>query len=179
MSEALHVLREEHRQILEVFDRFERYCASPSEPTREYLDELMVFIHIYIDANHHGKEERALFRSTDAHPWLSGFAMLLSEQHEEGRGLVRAIVCARKRGQTGIAELRTFVEFLRAHIARENEAIFVTIEQALDDASSGDLATRFAEIESEVIGRWGLAEPDEAHRRIGELRHWDRLLARS
>uniref|UniRef100_E6Q630 Hemerythrin-like domain-containing protein n=1 Tax=mine drainage metagenome TaxID=410659 RepID=E6Q630_9ZZZZ len=179
MSEGLEVLRGEHRRILEVFDRFEQRCALPTEPPPEYVDDILEFIQIYIDANHHGKEERALFRATDAHPWLNGFALLLNEQHEEGRGLVRSIVCARDRGQSGITELRAYVEYLREHIARENEAVFVTMEQALDEDSSNDLATRFAEIEREVIGRWQIAEPDEEHRPIGDLRRWGSLLASS
>jgi len=172
-------LREEHRRILEVFDRFEQRCALSNEPPPEYVDELLAFIQIYIDANHHGKEERALFQATDAHPWLNGFALLLTEQHEEGRALVRAVARARERGQSGLAELRSFVEHLREHIARENEAVFVSMEQALDEASSSDLAERFAEIESEVMRRWQIAEPDEEHRSIGDLRRWGPLLARS
>ncbi|NNM92195.1 MAG: hypothetical protein HKL92_02535 [Candidatus Eremiobacteraeota bacterium] len=179
MSEALDGLREEHRRILEVFDRFEQRCASPNEPSPQYVNGLLDFIQIFIDANHHGKEERALFRATDAHPWLNSFAMLLTEQHEAGRGLARAVARARERGHSGLAELRSFVEYLREHIARENEAIFVTIEQALDESSGADLAARFAEIESEVIEHWKIAEPDEANRRIGELRRWDALLVRA
>uniref|UniRef100_E6PCH5 Putative Hemerythrin HHE cation binding domain protein n=1 Tax=mine drainage metagenome TaxID=410659 RepID=E6PCH5_9ZZZZ len=179
MKEGLGVLREEHRRILEVFDRFEQSCAAPNEPSPEYVDEILAFIQIYIDANHHGKEERALFRATEAHPWLNGFALLFTEQHEEGRGLVRAVARARERGQSGLAELRSFVEYLREHIARENEALFVTMEQALDENSSRDLAERFAEIEREVIRRWRIAEPDEEHRPIGDLRRWGSLLARS
>ncbi len=178
MNGALDILRDEHRRILEVFDRFEQRSAASEVLPPEYLDELLAFVHIFIDANHHGKEERALFRATEAHPWLNGFALLLNEQHEEGRGLVRAVVRARERGQSGLAELRTFVAYLREHIARENEAVFVSIEQALDDLSGNDLAERFAEVEREVIERWKIAEPDEQHRPIADLRRWDALLVR-
>ncbi len=179
MSGALSILRDEHRRILEVFANFERRCSAAGELSAEYIEDLLAFVEIFIDANHHGKEERALFGTTDEHPWLSSFALLLNEQHTEGRTLVRAVRCARGRGESGLSELRSFVEFLREHIARENEAIFVSIEQALDENSNGALADRFAAIEREVIARWKIAEPGEEHRPIGELRRWDALLARS
>ncbi len=178
MSEALDVLREEHRRILEVLDHFDRLCRAPEMPVG-YIDEFLAFVEIFIDANHHGKEERALFGTTDEHPWLSGFALLLSEQHTEGRLLVRAVRCARGRGDSGLPELKAFVAFLRDHIARENDAIFVTIEQALDEESNRALVERFAEIESEVIARWKLAEPGEERRSICDLRRWNALLARA
>ncbi len=178
MSEALDILREEHRRILEVLDHFDRLCSAPEMPAG-YIDELLAFVEIFIDANHHGKEERALFGTTDEHPWLSGFALLLSEQHTEGRLLVRAVRCARGRGDSGLPELKAFVAFLRDHIARENDAIFVTIGQALDEESNRALVERFAEIESEVIARWKLAEPGEERRAICDLRRWNALLARA
>ncbi|MGC8484380.1 MAG: hemerythrin domain-containing protein [Candidatus Baltobacteraceae bacterium] len=177
MSEAIAVLRYEHRRILEVFDRFERRSREPDELSAEYIEALLAFIEIFIDANHHGKEERALFGTTDEHPWLSSFALLLNEQHTEGRMLVRAVRCARGRGESGFPELRAFVAFLREHITRENEAIFVSIEQALDENSNAALLERFAEIEREVIARWKIAEPGEERREIGDLRRWDALLA--
>ncbi len=178
MSEALDVLREEHRRILEVLDHFDRLCRAPEMPAG-YIDEFLAFVEIFIDANHHGKEERALFGTTDEHPWLSGFALLLSEQHTEGRLLVRAVRCARGRGESGLPELKAFVAFLRDHIARENDAIFVTIEQALEEECNRALVERFAEIESEVIARWKLAEPGEERRSICDLRRWNALLARA
>ena len=176
MSEAIAVLRDEHRRILAVFDRFEQRCSEPEKLSAEYVEALLAFIEIFIDGNHHGKEERALFGTTDEHPWLSSFALLLNEQHTEGRLLVRAVRCARGRGESGLPELRAFIAFLRDHIARENDAIFVSIEQALDENSNAALLERFAEIEREVIARWKIAEPGEEHREIGDLRRWEALL---
>lgn len=130
------MLREEHRLILQVVERLAELVAreSPADEAVATIEDCVTFFRLYTDACHHGKEEDLLFGSLvdQGMPRTSGPIAVMLQEHEVGRGLVRAMAdgIERLRGgdqaawaaivQAGIS----YVDLLRQHIMKENHVLF-------------------------------------------------------
>jgi len=146
MMAALDSLRAEHALILEVIE---------SRLPPDYVHAMLDFIRIYIDTNHHGKEERVLFSYMAADPFLAGISSILTDDHREGRILVDAIERALVEGRPVVHEVETYAAFIRVHIHRENAMMFDVAESELDAHTLSAMQSEFLAIESEVLGIGG------------------------
>jgi len=134
---ALDVLRDEHVRILEAIDRLEAQAHNSIDGRLplDYLQEVLACIHVYIEENHHGKEERILFARMASDPFLAEIAAEFVEEHSEGRHLVAAIDRAIALELPVTREIDAYAAFIRTHIRRENEMMFTMIESTLDDSA--------------------------------------------
>lgn len=173
MSAAIDSLRAEHETILVAMDRLEDSARRapdgeiPPDCARAALD----FIRVYVDGNHHAKEERALFIAMAEDPLLAGLADALTFDHDEGRMLVGAIEGALVDGRSVTAPVLAYAAFIRNHIRRENEMVFDAVEKALRGTVLAEMDARFREIEEDLLGNDGtrrlLAPLDAAYERAG------------
>lgn len=146
-------LRREHRVILDVvgaLDRMTRDALHGDLPLDD-IDDCVTFFRLHTDRCHHGKEEDLLFTELQDHG-LEGSAgpiAALRDEHRHGRVLVRTIADAAGRLRQGDRNARTsligaveeYCDFIRSHIAREDDGIF----ELADDLLRGDACARLCD----------------------------------
>ncbi|MBI4611694.1 MAG: hemerythrin domain-containing protein [Candidatus Rokubacteria bacterium] len=149
------MLREEHEVILRALALLERFSQriEAGEPVdREGLAWLRDFFSTFADRCHHGKEEQHLFPALHRYgvPREGGPLGVMLHEHEEGRGLLRAMAQGDDR-ETATA-IRRYAALLRGHIDKENGVLFPLAEQLLPDDEQRRLAHAFEAVEQEVAG---------------------------
>lgn len=176
------ILSGEHRVIEVVLGVLDRMAQDAFE--RGVIDvpaarETVGFIREFADRRHHGKEEARLFPAMESAglPPHHGPTAVMRHEHEVGRAEVRRMDAALRDfedAKGGAADAfafaaRTFVDFLREHIAKEDEILFPMADRILgDDAQTALLAEfqRFdgAEFDAADHDRWVAFAEDLAAR---------------
>jgi hemerythrin-like domain-containing protein len=150
-------LLDDHRVILRALDLLETAASrSPDDaPPAAWWDALIAWLRAFADANHHGKEERCLFPALARAGWPSnsGPVAVMLEEHDDGRGLLRAMESADGAARTRAA--RDYVWLLREHIDKENAVLFPLADTALDESARERLDGELAAVE----GDWGHGMP--------------------
>lgn len=131
---ATALLREQHRLILRVVDAFERALADSALPPRPRLEAFITFFRLFTDACHHGGEEDVLFESMEEEGVGGGPIDALREEHRHGRTLVRALAddLARTDDAAFRERAEDYIDFIRTHIAREDEGLFDVADSVLE-----------------------------------------------
>ncbi len=152
-------LRNEHEVILKVFDHVENQLAKCRDDALfdRIVSDFLLFATLFIDDNHHGKEEGFLFPKLLANAFFQDIPHVLSEEHIYGRHLVVKIKEALGDRVVQSREIANYTDFMRHHIRLENEMVFDAIESGLDDSIASALSAEFARVESDVIRSAGPA----------------------
>jgi hemerythrin-like domain-containing protein len=144
------LLREQHRLILRVADALERAIAPPDPlPPVETIDAFTTFFRLYTDACHHAQEEDVLFPALEEQGMGDGAIDALREEHRSGRALLRSIAeIVPRLGDSDAAATSRFrtlaaayIDFLRAHIAREDEGVFTFADHQLEPPACARVST--------------------------------------
>jgi hemerythrin-like domain-containing protein/CBS domain-containing protein len=152
----ISTLRQEHRLIEEVLTGLEgvaRHLEGGGTVPPALVEGAIDFFGAFVDRSHHSKEEEGLMPALAAHglPLEDGPLALLRAEHREARTRLRGLRAALVESAPGrrlAALLRDYVGFLRAHLAREDEALFPHAERVLDAADSERAAAAFAAIDA-------------------------------
>jgi hemerythrin-like domain-containing protein len=164
-ASPLQVLAEEHVLILRALDVLEirlRAVAAGAPADRAVFEQMVELLRAFADRCHHGKEEDLLFpvmvEQLEYAP-RSGPLAVLSRDHEAGRALLAGIADAVARIETDPAAAgalvekgRAYLDLLRAHIQREDEKVFPTVEDLLEPADAARLAAAFAGFDAAACG---------------------------
>jgi hemerythrin-like domain-containing protein len=151
---ATALLREQHRLILRVASAFESATADGAAlPPMAHIEAFITFFRLFTDACHHGKEEDLLFAALEEHgiAGSDGPVDALREEHRVGRTLVRNLADAVPRLRTGDVAARAafqtnagaYVDFIRAHIAREDDGLFEMADNRIDGAACAALCDAY------------------------------------
>jgi hemerythrin-like domain-containing protein len=145
---ALDALRHEHDVILDAVGLMEKTVTLPETQDIDLAlcAKILIFLREYADRNHHAKEEDVLFPVMRLDPMLARLAELLEREHVEGRALVAAIERALMRPERHKAlrdAVLDYVEFIRLHIAKENEMVFPAAERELSPSQADEIARSF------------------------------------
>jgi hemerythrin-like domain-containing protein len=145
-------LRAEHETILGVVDQLEGVACgfAGGQAPAAYVLAAIEFLRVFVDQNHHAKEERVLFAAMAADPGLAGMAEALTADHSEGRALVGEIDAAFRAGRPIDNLVVAYAAFIREHIRRENEMVFKAAENTLDESVLAGFDAKFLEIENEA-----------------------------
>jgi hemerythrin-like domain-containing protein len=159
------ILMAEHRVIEPVLDCLERLADGAERSGR--LDgrsarEAIEFLRTFADGCHHRKEEQHLFEWLAERGWPKDrgpIGMMLLD-HDEGRGLIRAMDEAHRRAESGEAAApvafaeaaRRYVELLRGHIHREDRVLFPMADRLLTAEDQETLLAAFEKTEHEDMG---------------------------
>lgn len=149
VASPTQTLREEHRVILRAIVLVEvaagRLDAGRALPAG-WWDELLEWLRVFADRNHHAKEEAYLFPALAQAgvPAAGGPVGVMLEEHTEGRGLVRLM--AESPPERRAAAARRYVHLLREHIDKENGVLFPLADAVLDEVAQRELAREFAAI---------------------------------
>jgi hemerythrin-like domain-containing protein len=138
----------------------------------------MEFLTVFIDKCHHGKEEEFLLPAIEA----AGIAreggpigVMLCE-HEEGRKLVaklkEAVSILKTGDQSAAAAIQEagnqYIVLLTDHIAKENNVLFVMVEERLDGAEDERLFEAFEQLERDRIG---VGKHEEFHELLEQIQN--------
>lgn len=149
----------EHRTILRVLGALERRIREGEETGRlpvEFLRKALAFSVGFIDRCHHAKEEGCLFPCLDRRgiSATGGLVEVLLEEHATGRRLVSRLSDLLDRYESGRAEAgevldacRSYVDLLRGHITKEDDALFPASEAAMEPADQTEVSGCFADRE--------------------------------
>lgn len=136
-------LRAEHdaiERILETQLQVATALEAGREVPEDRLARLVDFARRFSDERHHRKEEKLLFPALERHgvPVEGGPIGVMLHEHALGRRLVETMADAlRSGGDEGPARdrfataARRHEDLLRAHIAKENQVLFVIAERVL------------------------------------------------
>ena len=153
--EALQLLLQEHRLIAQMTDALERYVArveQDEDPARHELGLLVTFFREFADMVHHEKEESilipALVRSGMSWDW--GPVDEIRKEHNLERYLMQSLRHASLQAKAWtppdrrhlVDVARSFIEFLRDHMTKEERVLFPAIRSRLSDSARDDLAQR-------------------------------------
>jgi hemerythrin-like domain-containing protein len=165
MPTATLILRKEHDAILKMLDATEeaaRRIEAGQAVAPETLEGLLEFFRLFADRCHHGKEEDLLFPLLESRglPRHGGPTGVMLREHDQGRALVRQMVEAVEASKSGAGDAparwaeaaRAYAELLRAHIAKENDILFVMAENILSPEEQSHLAAEFDKLEVEKMG---------------------------
>jgi len=159
--DPIETLIAEHDVITKVLDAVDatlrRELAEPGRFDRAFYERAFDFFAGFADRWHHAKEEELLFPELERCGIAAedGPIGCMLEEHAEGRAFVRTVREALKAHASGDASVEQlvrgtaarFVELLRAHIYKENEALFVMADRVLSDAVRDQMRIRFIDAE--------------------------------
>ena len=160
VASPTQTLREEHRVILRAIVLVEvaagRLDAGRALPAG-WWDELLEWLRVFADRNHHAKEEAYLFPALAQAgvPAAGGPVGVMLEEHTEGRELVRLMAESPRAPRAAAA--RRYVHLLREHIDKENGVLLPLADAVLDPEAQLLVARAFEQVEAEQ----GLAASSE------------------
>lgn len=158
------VLKAEHQIILRVvrilgglMDRFEQAGAFAEAP----LAKCVVFIRLFADACHHGKEEDLLFPVLESRgiPRDGGPIGVMLHEHQVARGLTREMAGALTDVRTGDAAARRrfckaarqYVDLLTNHIFKEDNVLFTMGDRLMHPDDQAALGSKFCAVNCRVF----------------------------
>jgi hemerythrin-like domain-containing protein len=116
------------------------------------------FFQVFVDHNHHAKEERGLFPMLELHGVnLEGCTLQsLRDEHRQGREFITTLQSAIRESQNDHTSrskfskaLRNIIDLYRDHTWRENILLFPASEKILQESELTDLTKIFGAIEKE------------------------------
>jgi hemerythrin-like domain-containing protein len=154
---ALEVLMEEHEvvlKIVEVLNNSAKKLQAREKVPTEFFEKMLEVLKNFVEENHHGKEEKALFPLIREHGGREAKAVsFLIEEHDRGKAFAKGLGEAVKKNETDnmIKNIDGYVRLLPAHVKKEN-VVFPTWINSLSNKTKGELSKRFEEIEESAIG---------------------------
>lgn len=153
-NDPFDLLVGEHVRIVEALDLLDALVDAHAAgiDVGSALDTLLRFFARFLDAAHHGKEERALFPALAAAglPRSHGPLVVMQAEHDRGRELVAAL---RFRNDAGFPHAaREFSRLLRGHIDKENKVLFEMGRRLIPALRRAELLSACLAVEAEVLG---------------------------
>lgn len=149
------MLFDEHEVILTAIERLEKLLsAADLSAHKEALTDFVNFFQQYGDGYHHQKEEAVLFTLLlEKEPgFCSGIIDELSEHHQifrERLQKVQGYIFNANWSETRTA-FKEYLTMLKDHIGAENEELFVTADQWLNEREKESLYFSFLDKDSQL-----------------------------
>ena len=155
LTQVLEELREDHRNLAQLLNLLETECESATvdeAPDFELLHDIMQYMTVYSDAVHHPKEDLVYDvlrgRGEDYSDGLEGvgpdhrdIANLGATLRDDIQAIISGAAVTREKL---IADLRSYVDRLRKHMAWEEEDLFMRAETLAEvDGEAGIDASVF------------------------------------
>lgn len=162
MGKATQDLRKEHEAISYVLQILDKMMASQSyntdntESQLNYYAEMVYFFKIFADKCHHGKEENYLFKELEykavANESSPIGALLL--EHAQGREYIAQMDrCLSDKDLDGFKNVaKQYGDLLRRHIEKENDILFMTVDQVIGKEEQDLMFEKFEQHEENDIG---------------------------
>ncbi len=161
---AVEQLFAEHRLIERVVDALELFIESiesVGEEQRCELVRIVTFFREYADLGHHEKEETLLIPALVASGlrWEEGLLHGVTSDHERERYLLQTLRHAALQHASWTADerahiievARTFVSFMRRHIAMEDDSLLTATRTQLSDSVRAGLELSMARFDARRV----------------------------
>lgn len=162
---TLQSLTDEHAIIRRSLDALSVYAqrleADPSTPPDD-LGRFASFFESFAELWHHGKEEDVLLPAllSCGFAWDTGPLAQVREDHDQENYLSRVLAQAAAQEQAwgredrrhAIASIRSFIDFERAHMEREEAVLYKAAAEKLSTSVIADMERRFRELEDHTFG---------------------------
>jgi hemerythrin-like domain-containing protein len=160
---AIEILVDEHRSIsrmVNVLTILQKRLESDDHADVNLLTDVVDFFRMFVDRNHHAKEEDALFPTLErraVNPEGCTIQSLKSE-HEQARILTTALADAIGKYRTGdptakskiCTTIKNSIDLYNDHIWRENILLFPMAEKALQESDLNYVTRSYGEIEKSL-----------------------------
>ena len=160
---AIEILVDEHRlisRVVNVLSVLNKRLVSDDHVDVSVLNDVIDFLQMFVDKNHHAKEEDALF------PILVRYAInpegctiqSLKSEHEKARALTTTLNDEIGKYKTGdltaksriCPTIRSLIELYNDHIWREDILLFPTAQRALQESELNDVTRNYEQIETRL-----------------------------
>lgn len=160
MGRLTQQLTNEHEIIKKVLDTLQEKTEDFRRASSLDVAFLKNFIHFsreFIDACHHAKEEKCLFKCLERRgiPREGGPIGVMLYEHELGRSLVRRIqetLSRYEREETDVGEVldrcAEYVELLRQHMYKEDNILFPMSDNVMGEEDQKDASRCSEQVES-------------------------------
>ncbi len=148
---------------MDAAEREIRAIASSGKITTNNVEKIIDFCRVFVESCHNAKEEEYLLPKMQERGEVSNRDLLktIIDEHAEGRHLMQLVAhalpqakaCAFPSCVAGVtANLKAYVELLRAHIDKENQVLFPLAERLLTAEDQENLLKSFDKHEAEEVG---------------------------
>lgn len=149
-------LFEEHGKILIFLKSLEKMLKnSPQDLTSDFIEKTLDFLKIFVDACHHGKEEKILFPAIEKKTSKqNALIKTLLEEHTIGRSYVKKMEQSRLDLSKFSEGATPYIQLLYLHIEKENNLLFTFAESLFKGTKEEILLKKaFNEIEQTVLSK--------------------------
>lgn len=158
MSEAIEILKSEHKNILRAVDGLLAQCAKDEKAgalSRDFYLAAVDFIKNYADKFHHAKEEDILFKelNKDSVQMHCNPTEQMLYEHDLGRGYVKELAAGLEENNLAkaLAGARGYGRLLPDHIYKEDNILYPLAEEALTDKVKDEILVKFKKIARENL----------------------------
>ena len=163
---ATEILKHEHQVILTVMDAAEREIRAiipTGKITTDNIEEIIDFCRVFVESCHNAKEEEYLLPKMKERGEVENIDLLkaIFEEHAEGRHLMQLVAQSLPAAKAGAfpsdvagvtANLKTYVQLLRAHIDKEDNVLFPLADRLLTPEDQKNILVSFEKHETEEVG---------------------------
>ena len=159
------VLKKEHESILEMLQVMRAIAAKGKSGialNSEHIEQVIVFLRVFADQCHHGKEETLLFPEmvNAGIPRDGGPIGVMEQEHVIGRQCIQGLAEGTAKLKAGdasgtaqiVENIQLYTDLLEQHIFKENNILFMMADMHLSPETQDTLSVAFDKVEAEVIG---------------------------
>ncbi|HXV83403.1 MAG TPA: hemerythrin domain-containing protein [Candidatus Binatia bacterium] len=161
-EKATDMLSDEHRIIERMLAVLKKLTNAPVENSLDSWRKALDFFSHFADQCHHFKEEQVLFLAMEEHgiPREGGPIGMMLTEHEEGRGLVKAMISAvplveaknEAAKEILVDKAKAYLRLLKDHIQKEDEILFKIADDVIPADEQKALLRSFEEHEAKEMG---------------------------
>ena len=160
---AVEILVDEHRLIsrmVKALTVLHKRLESGQDTDVTVLTKIVDFFQIFVDKNHHVKEEEGLFPALGRHGLNPQECTIesLEREHEQARNLMATLTRAIEKYEAGdpaargedSTALRNSIDLYNDHIWKENVILFPMSEDVLQPSEHNDITKQYVEVEKKL-----------------------------
>ena len=157
-TNAIDMLKQDHRMVEELFDQFERVKDNDEEAAAEIIESACAALQI------HDRLETEIFypaiREQDEDDELEDVLNEAEVEHESVRELIEKIEAMEWEDEKLHASFTVLSEYVKHHVKEEEQEMFPKLEQ-LDNVDMDALGAEMMERKTELMSEMGIEADEE------------------
>lgn len=168
MSEALRIIKQEHRNLFRVVHLMDHTVRGDSAPDRAFLRHIIEYIETFTDRFHHPKEDQYLFKALRARePAAEAILEELEAEHENCPVSLTTLKQALDRWEAEnsaearaafVAQVQDYLRFQLKHMQKEEGIVLPMAQKCLTPEDWAPIDAAFRDNDDPVFGPKARAE---------------------